>query len=81
MKCSTCDNEMTDSIPCTLAEYDDFTDGVTRQRIPNQTGYTCHDCKTPDGGLHHPGCDAERCPGCGGQAIGCDCTDPDEDDD
>ena len=33
----------------------------------------CHDCATPQGGLHHPGCDAERCPRCIGQAISCGC--------
>jgi len=34
---------------------------------------SCHDCTTPVGGLHHPGCDAERCPRCLGQAISCGC--------
>src|SRR5215211_6963077 len=35
----------------------------------------CHDCGTPPGGLHHPGCDVERCPFCGWQVISCDCED------
>ena len=33
----------------------------------------CHDCGVAPGGFHHFGCDAEQCPRCGGQLIGCDC--------
>lgn len=35
----------------------------------------CCDCAAKDGHHHHPGCDREVCPGCGGQAIGCDLCD------
>lgn len=40
---------------------------------PEDWPANCHDCRTPQGGLHHPGCDAERCPRCLHQAISCGC--------
>jgi len=50
-------------------------------RVPYHPDYgpqdqRCHDCNILRGGLHHPGCDMERCPGCHGQAIACDCDEP-----
>jgi len=33
----------------------------------------CGDCNVVKGSVHHHGCDAERCPKCGHQSIGCDC--------
>lgn len=79
--CSYCDQEMTTKVGCTQTHYDDFPDKIRRERIPfpQEHTTTCHDCSAPPGTLHHPGCDTERCPGCGGQAIGCGCSDPEED--
>ena len=44
--------------------------------------HRCHDCNIQVGGFHHPGCDMEQCPRCGGQLITCGCLeDGSEDDD
>ena len=47
----------------------------------NEPNGRCHDCNIKHGGKHHPGCDAERCPKCGGQLISCGCLDQEEGDD
>lgn len=33
--------------------------------------WPCHDCGTPPGGLHHPGCAVARCTVCGDQLLAC----------
>ena len=42
-------------------------------RTPHQDREPCHDCAVLPGQLHVPGCDWERCPKCGEQAISCPC--------
>ena len=68
--CSHCGGEMTDGISC-------LTDPVVidgKSYAPIRWGQElrprhryepeeCRDCATPLGGVHHPGCCMERCPG------------------
>ena len=82
--CTTCGGEMTRRISCSTTAL--ITIGDTEFE-PIRWGdeprwwngvditFPCHDCGTPPGGVHHPGCDAERCPACHGQALSCDCND------
>lgn len=37
---------------------------------------SCHDCNAGEGEYHHPGCDWEECPRCGGQLLSCECPSP-----
>jgi len=44
-----------------------------REPLQRLSEKRCHDCGVPEGALHRPGCDMERCPFCGGQLITCSC--------
>jgi hypothetical protein len=75
--CDWCNQEMQTGLSCMVKTY--LIAGEVFTRIPSDDTQ-CHDCGIPDGALHHPGCDVERCPKCHGQAIGCGCDDDDDDD-
>jgi hypothetical protein len=57
--------------------------GIERQRVRygeeaddwGADDHACHDCRVVKGQFHVFGCDAERCPLCGGQLINCECDD------
>jgi len=69
--CKYCKQEMRPGVACTFNYYE--IDGKLYKRDTKGFGNEiCHDCGAPQGGAHHPGCDEERCPVCGGQAIGCE---------
>lgn len=80
-ECITCHLPMYPGQPCeNPISYEDMGDGEVYKRLtwPIVYLFTCHDCGTPPGYLHHPGCHNEVCPKCLGQAIGCGCPEQDE---
>ena len=71
--CRHCRREMKPNSDCTANMYAVYEDGVVCMTVPHDDDGVCHDCNAGVGMHHHPGCDWERCPRCGGQMIGCDC--------
>jgi hypothetical protein len=59
-----------DGRPFERIPYGEDQDG---EPLPNPS---CRDCTAAPGQFHVPGCCIERCPRCGGQAIGCGCFCP-----
>ena len=80
--CPECQLEMKNKVSCTATTVR-FPDGKRLDvvRYDGSKKSFCHDCLTPGGGIHHPGCDFERCPRCGGQLISCGCLDSTEEED
>jgi hypothetical protein len=83
--CGACKQEMMDekTISC-IVEDIEYPDGVKMAQVPYTPDYggpsqRCHDCNIKFGGVHHIGCDMERCPRCGRQLISCNsCGDEEE---
>ena len=75
-KCAFCKKEMLSehvrSCTTKFVEFPDFRK-LPSVRYDEDPNFRCHDCNISGGGYHHPGCDMERCPKCGGQLISCGC--------
>lgn len=85
-KCGYCEHEMKDRVSCIEMSVE-LSSGKKLPQVPYgketrgnyaEGGEDCHDCSTPVGGFHHPGCDVEECPNCHLQLISCDCMGDDE---
>ena len=89
--CAFCGRGMLSADGCTVTALllpGDREIGVAFKRIPFgdvREGWSiqdldpdarCHDCGCTFGHLHHPCCDMERCPKCGGQLLSCECMAP-----
>jgi hypothetical protein len=86
--CPQCEGEMMDEISCLSdpitigsGSFEPIRWGNERKRSRWIIDFPCRDCRTPVGGVHHPGCCVERCPSCLGQALACPCFATDDDDD
>ncbi len=73
--CEYCRREMTKAVGCKCIPfryerktYKPIKFGFDGMGSP---GDRCGDCGALYGHYHHPGCDLERCPICGGQVISC----------
>lgn len=81
-KCWCCGEEMLTANGCAY-DYLKTSDGkyYKRHKVgeenfdgwPMKKGDRCGDCGALYGYYHHPGCDIERCPICGGQLLSCNC--------
>jgi hypothetical protein len=84
--CGWCHGDMAMAISCTVDVWHQNGRRFAMIRVGDEPGWhtssdQCGDCVAIRGGWHHPGCDLQRCPVCGGQLMSCGCLfDEDEGD-
>jgi hypothetical protein len=82
-ECFACLNDMAEADGCVSDRkiiiegtvYDPIRHGESDRwgKMDFEANGECHDCGAKMGKIHHPGCDMEECPNCGGQYFICDC--------
>jgi len=82
--CRSCNKEMSDAsvTTCTGNTHIEYPDGKVLKAVPFDPKllhlprwFRCPECNVVPGGNHHPNCDQEYCPRCGGQLVSCACFD------
>ncbi len=72
--CKDCGQDMQEATTCTRSTITLKKGEYERDRFHfSEESGKCHDCGIEHGGIHHVGCDVERCPECKGQLITCYC--------
>lgn len=73
--CKDCGQEMRDADTCTFTHLIDKNENIYKRYTEHfsEPNGRCGDCGIKHGGVHHYGCDVERCPKCGLQLISCGC--------
>jgi hypothetical protein len=70
--CPACHRPMREADTCAVSHVI-FADAARAERRHYAGETRCHDCGVSSGGFHHPFCEVEECPRCGGPLVSCPC--------